>query len=90
MLAGPAVIEEFGSTVPLHPGFTATVDSYANLLITREATASEHRRRPGAEERSERGAEPSNLEATASEHRRRPGAEERSERGAEPSSLEAT
>jgi len=38
VLSGPAVIEEFGSTVPLHPGFTATVDEYANLLITREAT----------------------------------------------------
>jgi N-methylhydantoinase A len=35
VLAGPAVIEEFGSTVPLHPGFTAVVDDYANLLITR-------------------------------------------------------
>ncbi|HEX8768054.1 MAG TPA: hypothetical protein VF714_06765, partial [Jatrophihabitans sp.] len=57
VLAGPAVIEEFGSTVPLHPGFTAQVDDYANLLITREATASEHRRRVSAEERNERGAE---------------------------------
>jgi N-methylhydantoinase A len=35
VLAGPAVIEEFGSTVPLHPGFSATLDDYANLLITR-------------------------------------------------------
>jgi N-methylhydantoinase A len=33
---GPAVIEEFGSTVPVHPGFAATVDSYGNLLLTRE------------------------------------------------------
>jgi N-methylhydantoinase A len=57
VLSGPAVIEEFGSTVPLHPGFTARVDEYANLLITREATASEHRRRASAEERIERGAE---------------------------------
>ena len=57
VLTGPAVIEEFGSTVPLHPGFTARVDDYANLLITREATASEHRRRASAEERIERGAE---------------------------------
>jgi N-methylhydantoinase A len=39
LLTGPAVIEEFGSTVPLHPGFSARVDDYANLLITREATA---------------------------------------------------
>ena len=36
VLTGPAVIEEFGSTVPLHPGFTARLDDYANLLITRE------------------------------------------------------
>ena len=32
---GPAVVEEFGSTVPLHPGFTARVDPYLNLVITR-------------------------------------------------------
>jgi N-methylhydantoinase A len=30
---GPAVIEEYGSTVPLHPGFTATVDDFGNLLV---------------------------------------------------------
>lgn len=36
-VAGPAVIEEFGSTVPVHPGFTATVDGHGNLLIAREA-----------------------------------------------------
>ncbi|GAA1972832.1 hydantoinase/oxoprolinase family protein [Nocardioides panacihumi] len=32
---GPAIIEEFGSTVPIHPGFTATVDAYLNLIVTR-------------------------------------------------------
>jgi N-methylhydantoinase A len=32
---GPAVIEEFGSTLPLHPGFTATLDAYGNLVVTR-------------------------------------------------------
>jgi len=32
---GPAIIEEFGSTVPIHPGFTATVDAYLNLVVTR-------------------------------------------------------
>jgi N-methylhydantoinase A len=31
---GPAVIEEFGSTVPVHPGFRARVDRYGNLLLT--------------------------------------------------------
>ena len=38
-VAGPAVIEEYGSTVPLHPGFVATVDDFGNLLVRRtEAT----------------------------------------------------
>ncbi|TDC90616.1 hydantoinase/oxoprolinase family protein [Actinomadura sp. 7K507] len=32
---GPAVIEEFGSTLPLHPGFTARLDGYGNLVVTR-------------------------------------------------------
>ncbi len=32
---GPAVVEEFGSTVPVHPGFRATVDTFGNLLLTR-------------------------------------------------------
>jgi N-methylhydantoinase A len=32
---GPAIIEEFGSTVPLHPGFTARVDEYLNIIVTR-------------------------------------------------------
>ncbi len=34
-VTGPAVIEEFGSTVPLHPGFAATVDRFGNLLVRR-------------------------------------------------------
>jgi N-methylhydantoinase A len=34
---GPAVIEEFGSTVPVHPGFRATVDLHGNLLVERNA-----------------------------------------------------
>lgn len=33
-IEGPAIIEEFGSTVPLHPGFTARVDDLANLVVT--------------------------------------------------------
>ena len=32
-VAGPAVVEEFGSTVPLPPGFTAVVDDLGNLVI---------------------------------------------------------
>ena len=35
-LAGPAVIEEFGSTVPVHPGFVVRVDGYRNIIVTRE------------------------------------------------------
>ncbi|GAB2860682.1 hydantoinase/oxoprolinase family protein [Actinoallomurus bryophytorum] len=34
VLAGPAVIEEFGSTLPLHPGFSARVDGHGNLVVT--------------------------------------------------------
>ena len=32
---GPAVIEEFGSTTPILPGFTATVDDLGNLVVRR-------------------------------------------------------
>lgn len=32
---GPAVVEEFDSTVVIHPGYAATVDGYGNLLIER-------------------------------------------------------
>ncbi|TDD39444.1 hydantoinase/oxoprolinase family protein [Actinomadura sp. KC06] len=34
-VTGPAVIEEFGSTLPLHPGFTAELDGFGNLVVTR-------------------------------------------------------
>jgi N-methylhydantoinase A len=34
-LSGPVIIEEFGSTVPIHPGFTARVDEYLNIIVTR-------------------------------------------------------
>ncbi len=37
VLTGPAVVEEFGSTVPVHPGFSARVDGFGNLVITRAA-----------------------------------------------------
>ncbi|HET8961494.1 hypothetical protein, partial [Nocardioides sp.] len=50
---GPAIIEEFGSTVPLHPGFTARVDEYLNLIVTRSPVVEEGRpgpsRNPGTE-----------------------------------------
>jgi N-methylhydantoinase A len=34
--AGPAVVEEFDSTVVLHPGFSVTVDDVGNLVIRKE------------------------------------------------------
>lgn len=37
VVTGPAVIEEFGSTVPVHPGFRCRVDDFGNLVITKEA-----------------------------------------------------
>ena len=36
-VTGPAVIEEFGSTVPVHPGFAATVDDFGNLVVRRQS-----------------------------------------------------
>ncbi|GIH27345.1 5-oxoprolinase [Acrocarpospora phusangensis] len=36
VVTGPAVIEEYGSTLPIHPGFTATMDDYGNLEVRRE------------------------------------------------------
>ena len=35
--SGPAIIEEFGSTVPVHPGFAVRVDALGNLVVTKEA-----------------------------------------------------
>jgi N-methylhydantoinase A len=32
---GPAIIEEYGSTVPIHPGFAASVDPFGNLIVAR-------------------------------------------------------
>ena len=34
-LTGPAVIQEFGSTLPIHPGFTASVDELGNVVVRR-------------------------------------------------------
>ena len=44
VIDGPAVLEEFGSTVPLHPGFRAEVDRFGNLLISPLDDAPELRR----------------------------------------------
>ena len=38
-ITGPAIIEEFGSTVPLHPGFALRVDAFGNLVITKSTAA---------------------------------------------------
>lgn len=35
-IVGPAIIEEFGSTIPIHPGFEVRVDTFGNLIVTRE------------------------------------------------------
>ncbi|MGK2876263.1 MAG: hydantoinase/oxoprolinase family protein [Nocardioides sp.] len=41
-IEGPVIIEEFGSTVPIHPGFAVSVDTHLNLIITRSADPEEH------------------------------------------------
>lgn len=38
VVTGPSVVEEFGSTVPVHPGFRAEVDEFANLRLSRVAS----------------------------------------------------
>jgi len=35
-ISGPAIIEEFGSTIPIHPGFEVKVDAFGNLIVTKE------------------------------------------------------
>ena len=37
-IRGPAIVEEFGSTVPVHPGFEVRVDEYLNLIVTRSGS----------------------------------------------------
>jgi N-methylhydantoinase A len=34
-IAGPAVIQEFGSTLPIHPAFTARVDALGSVVVRR-------------------------------------------------------
>ncbi|MGH3471095.1 MAG: hydantoinase/oxoprolinase family protein, partial [Nocardioidaceae bacterium] len=41
VVVGPAVIEEFSSTIPVHPGCSAQVDEFGNLLITKTGCADE-------------------------------------------------
>ena len=33
------MIEEYGATIPLHPGFAARVDGFGNLLLTLKGRA---------------------------------------------------
>jgi N-methylhydantoinase A len=35
VVSGPAIVEEFGSTLPLGPGFSGRVDSAASVVVTR-------------------------------------------------------
>lgn len=35
-ILGPAIIEEFGSTIPIHPGFEVRVDTFGDLIVTKE------------------------------------------------------
>ena len=39
VVEGPAVIEEYGATVPVHPGFAARVNQFGNLLVAAEGLA---------------------------------------------------
>ena len=34
-ITGPAIIEEFGSTVPIHPGFQVRIDRFRNIIVTK-------------------------------------------------------
>ncbi|MBG0818023.1 hydantoinase/oxoprolinase family protein [Planomonospora sp. ID82291] len=43
VVRGPAVVEEYGSTLPVHPGFTAEADRRGNLVVRREAGRGGHR-----------------------------------------------
>jgi N-methylhydantoinase A len=33
-VSGPAIVEEYGSTLPVHPGFHANVDRHGNLVVS--------------------------------------------------------
>jgi N-methylhydantoinase A len=43
VVAGPAVIEEYGSTVPVPPGLEVEVDHLGSLVLRRSAAAQEQR-----------------------------------------------
>lgn len=37
VVEGPVIIEEFGSTVPVHPGFAVRIDEFLNIIVTRSS-----------------------------------------------------
>ena len=43
LIVGPAVVEEYGATVPVPPGFQAEVDRFGNLVVTRREESREPR-----------------------------------------------
>ena len=45
LVTGPAIIEEYGATVPVHPGYSATVDGLGNLRIAALASRDDGARR---------------------------------------------
>jgi N-methylhydantoinase A len=47
VVVGPAVVEEYGATVPLLPGFRAEVDRFGNLIVTRAGTEHPEGMTPG-------------------------------------------
>jgi len=44
-VTGPSIVEEYGSTIPIHPGFGATVDGFGNLVVSARSERSEPRSR---------------------------------------------
>ncbi len=60
--SGPAIVEEFGSTVPIHPGFTVRVDQFANLVVTRGSATQE----PDSAERPDRASSASSEQSVRS------------------------
>jgi N-methylhydantoinase A len=36
VVPGPGIIEEFGSTLPIAPGFAGRVDRVGNVVVTKE------------------------------------------------------
>ncbi len=51
VIDGPAVIEEFGSTIPVHPRYTVIVDPIANLTLARSSPLDAPPRCPGPADR---------------------------------------